>query len=166
MRNGKPRSIIAMASLLLVSLSPAYAQQPMAADGDVQLSPKLRELLRAEMREIATGTQTIALALATADWKTVVSTSAKIRSSYILDKRLSAAQRLELERVLPYQFKELDERFHARADMLGAAASAHDPELATFHFYRMLESCATCHSAFAKTRFPGFSVRKPASHQH
>jgi hypothetical protein len=166
MRNVMLGSSIAIVSLLWMSLAPAHSQPPVAADGDVRLSPDLRELLRAEMREIATGTQTIALALATADWNTVVNTSAKIRSSYILEKRLSAPQRRELERVLPDRFKALDAHFHARAQKLGAAAAAHDAELAAFHFYRMVESCATCHSGYAKSRFPGFSPDKPASHAH
>lgn len=166
MRNRIPASIIAIASLLLGGLVPANAQQPAVAAGDIQLSPQLRELLRAEMREIASGTQILSLALASADWKTVASTSAKIRASYILEKKLSAAQRHELERALPAGFKELDGDFHARAGKLGTAAAAHDSELAAFHFYRMVESCAACHASYAKSRFPGFSPETPATHRH
>jgi cytochrome c556 len=167
MRNKIPMSIIAIASLIFLSgLIPATAQQPVAEAGDIQLSPQLRELLRTEMREIASGTQILSLALASADWKTVASTSAKIRTSYILEKKLSAAQRHELERALPPGFKELDGEFHARAEKLGAAAAAHDSELAAFHFYRMVESCASCHASYAKSRFPGFSPEKPAAHRH
>lgn len=165
MRNKTSATLIALAGLLLGS--PAPAQHEAAASEDVQLSPQLRGLLQEEMREVARGTQTLVIALASADWKTVADTSAKIRASYILEKKLTAAQRHELERALPAGFKQLDAEFHARAEKLMHAAEARDHELAAFHFSRMVERCAACHSAYAKARFPGFATLTPAAdHQH
>jgi cytochrome c556 len=160
----KPLSTAVFASLLLALSATAHAAQPAAASTDVHLSPPLRGLLQQEMREVAHGTQTLAIALASADWKTLADTSAKIRASYILEKKLTAAQRQELERALPAEFKQLDAEFHARAEKLEQAARARDHEQAAFHYSRMIENCAACHSAYAKARFPGFASVTPAAH--
>lgn len=157
------KPLTAILATLLLTLSVAHAQQPA---GDVRLSPQLRGLLQEEMREVARGTQTLAIALSSADWKTLHDTSAKIRASYILEKKLTAAQKRELEHALPAGFKQLDADFHARAEKLARAAEARDHELAAFHFSRMVESCAACHSTYAKARFPGFVAPTPATHGH
>jgi cytochrome c556 len=159
----KPLSTAAFAGLLLALTPAANAAQPAGASTDVHLPPQLRGLLQQEMREVARGTQTLAIALASADWKTLADTSAKIRTSYILEKKLTAAQSQELERALPAGFKQLDAEFHARAEKLAQAAHARDHELAAFHYSRMIENCAACHSAYAKARFPGFASVMPAA---
>jgi hypothetical protein len=156
----------AIASLLLGLATSAYAEHPAATGADVHLSPQLRALLQEEMREVARGTQTLAIALASADWKTLRDTSAKIRASYILERELTSAQRHELELALPAGFTRLDAEFHDRAGKLGHAAEARDHELAAFHFSRMIESCARCHASYAKSRFPGFAPEKPVAHRH
>lgn len=134
-----------------------YAAEPQAPQPGIKLSPDLQNLLRAEMREIATGVQGIAVSLATAGWQSIQETSTKIRMSYIMEKKLTPAQAKELEQALPERFKQLDAEFHQRAERLGVAATAHDAELVAFHYSRLVESCALCHAAFAKSRFPGFS---------
>lgn len=155
------------AATLLLALSAATnAGQSDMASVDVQLSPQLRSLLQEEMREVAHGTQTLAIALAIADWETLADTGTNIRASYILEKKLTAAQKHELEHALPAGFKQLDAEFHARAEKLAHAAEARDHELAAFHFSRMVESCAACHSTYAKARFPGFLQSAPAEHGH
>ena len=141
-----------------------YAAEPPAPQPGIKLSPDLQNLLRAEMREITTGVQGIAVSLATADWQSIQETSAKIRTSYIMEKKLTPAQAKELEQALPEQFKQLDAEFHQRAERLGVAAAAHDPELVAFHYSRLVESCALCHAAFAKSRFPGFSPPVQQNH--
>lgn len=158
------KPLTAILATLLLTLSAAHAEQP--ASADLHLSPQLRGLLQQEMREVARGTQTLAIALATADWKTLHDTAAMIRASYILEKKLTAAQKRELEHALPAGFKQLDAEFHARAEKLAHAAEARDSELAAFHYSRMIESCAACHSTYARSRFPGFSPARPAAHGH
>jgi cytochrome c556 len=93
-------------------------------------------------------------------------TSAKIQASYIMEKKLTPAQAKELKQALPEHFKRLDSEFHQRAEKLGTAAAAHDPELVAFQYYRLMETCALCHSAYAKTRFPGFSPSAQQDHHH
>ena len=145
---------------------PAYAEGPKPPHPSVELSPGLRDLLRTEMREIAGGMQDIALSLATADWKAIQETSTKMRASYILEKELTPAQEKELAEALPERFKQLDAEFHQRAERLGSAAAAHDPELVAFQYSRLVESCAVCHSAYARSRFPGFAPPVQEGHRH
>lgn len=152
-----------LASLALALMSASHAAEQ---NTDLHLSPQVRGLLQQEMREVARGTQTLAIALATADWKTLHDTAAKIRASYIMSKQLTAAQKHELEHALPAGFKQLDAEFHARAEKLAHAAEARDHELAAFHYSRLVESCAVCHSNYAKTRFPGFAAFTPPAHGH
>ncbi len=143
-----------------------HAEAPHAPSQQVRLSPPLLDLLRAEMREISHGAEGLALSLATADWKSIEATGAKIRASYLMEKQLTPAQAVELEQALPLQFKQFDAAFHQRAGKLAAAAAAHDPELALYHYARLLESCAQCHAAFASKRFPGFASPAPQGHHH
>jgi cytochrome c556 len=142
------------------------AAEPPDSSQEISLSPGVRELLLAEMREIAAGVQSVATALALGDWKSIADTSARIRASYILEKQLTPAQAEELERALPQDFKRLDAEFHARAEQLGSAALAHDAERVAFQYSRLLENCAACHAAFARTRFPGFAPPPAESHPH
>jgi len=145
---------------------PASAQEPHPAKNDLQLSPELIEVLRAEMRALLTGIQSLAAAIATADWKNVADTSAQIRASYILDQKLTPAQRNELNVSLPEYFKRLDSGFHLEAKKLEAAATNRDEQLATFHYYRLIESCTACHAIYAVSRFPGFKPSGEATHEH
>jgi len=157
--------IIAVGGLFAFPLQ-SPATEPHDPAQRIGLSPDLLALLGEEMREIAAGVQGIALSLATADWKSMEETSAKIQASYIMQKKLTPAQARELEHALPADFKRMDAEFHQRAGRLGLAAAAHDPELAAFHYSRLVESCALCHAAYARQRFPGFSPIGPQGHHH
>jgi cytochrome c556 len=134
-----------------------------AHSADVKLSPQVLELLRAEMREVSAGVQAMAFSIASGDWRAIQDTSARIRASYIMEKQLTPAQARELESALPPRFKALDAEFHDRAGKLGAAAAAHNAKLVVAQYSRMLESCTTCHAAFARSRFPNFSPGKAAA---
>jgi hypothetical protein len=157
---------IAVIGTLSIGLTTAHAQEPPVLPEDLHLSQDLRALLQAEMREITVASQAVVLSLASGDWKSIENIGEKIRASYVMEQNLSAAQRQELEDQLPDHFKRLDMEFHARAKKLGLAAAAHDPEIVVFQYYRLLESCTTCHTAYAKARFPGFSSIDPEVHQH
>lgn len=158
-------TLITLGSLALVPLQ-SYAAEQEKAHQDVALSPDLAELLREEMREIAVGVQSIPLSLVSANWTSIVETSAKIQASYIMGQKLTPAQVKELEQALPAHFKQLDAEFHQRAGRLGAAAAAHDAELVSFQYSRLIETCAACHAAYATVRFPGFSPAPQQDHHH
>lgn len=150
-------TIKATARRLLLGAAALLGSSAFAADGNVTLSPGVLELLRAEMREITAGVQAVPAAIATGDWQVIQDTGAKIRASFIMEKSLTAEQAAELGRALPVQFKALDTAFHDRAARLSAAASARDAELAAYHYARLLEGCARCHTLFARSRFPGLA---------
>jgi hypothetical protein len=130
------------------------------------LEPELLALLQAEMREISTGVQQVPVAIAQADWETLVQTGKSIQSSYIMARALTKEQAEALESGLPARFKQIDSDFHVRAGMLVGAAEAKDFELVSYHYSRLIESCAQCHSLYAKTRFPGFGPTEAQGHQH
>jgi cytochrome c556 len=153
-----------LAGAIVASSACGRAAEPAAPLRSIQLSAAVKNLLLAEMREIAGGIQGLALAIAIGDWSSIQSTSTSIRESYIMEKKLTPAQAEELERARPQRFKELDAEFHLRAQRLGAAAAAHDAELVAYHYSRLIESCTTCHAAYAGTRFPGFASPPPQGH--
>jgi cytochrome c556 len=153
-------------SSMVASAVTLFADDPPTPHHQVELSPELLTLLTAEMRAQATGAQSVALALATADWQSIQDTSSKMQASYIMEKNLTPAQVKELAQALPAHFKQLDAEFHQRAARLGAAAAAHDPELVAFHYSHLVESCARCHAAYARARFPGFAPPVQQGHHH
>jgi hypothetical protein len=69
------------------------AQAPERHGGEegLPLSPALMELLRAEMREITGGVQSLPLAIATGDWATTTQTSRTIQRSYLMEQHLTEA---------------------------------------------------------------------------
>ena len=159
-------AIIVVIVSLAARLASTYASESHSPSQGVMLSPALLKLLRAEMREISGDVQGMVLSLATADWESVQKTSAKLRASYVMEKDLTPDQAGELENALPERFKQLDAEFHQRAERLGSAAAAHDPELVAFQYSRLVESCAVCHSAYARSRFPGFAPPVQEGHRH
>ena len=166
MRAKRALATIICSVALFGGAGPAGAEAPAGSDQAVTLSPDVLDLLRQEMREISGAVQRIPLALAAGDWKVIEDTSAAIRASYILEKALTPSQARELEHSLPERFKHLDAEFHHRAGELELAARAHDYEVAAFHYSRLLETCARCHSEYAGSRFPGLAPPAREEHQH
>jgi len=156
--------------VLLVSM--AIVSTAIRAQGREQhaeslaLPPDLMGLVRAEMREITIGVQKIPVAIAQADWDLLRTTSESIRSSYIMAKALTPEQVEVLESSLPARFKQIDSDFHERAGNLADAATGRNFELASYHYSRLIESCARCHSLYAKDRFPAFDPIEKHGHQH
>jgi hypothetical protein len=159
-------AMIVIGAVLSSGAASAAAEDSSGTSNSVALSPGLLDLLRQEMREISGAVQGISLALATGDYKVIEDTAAKIRTSYIMGKELTASQAHELERALPERFKQLDSEFHHRAGALELAAGANDFEVAAFHYSRLLETCARCHSEYATSRFPGLAPGPREAHQH
>lgn len=157
-------SLFSLAGTAAAPPATAPAHRPAAAAA-LAMSPALVELFRTEMRELQSGTQVIAAALPAGDWDGIVKASRQMKQSYVLEKKLTSAQRKELG-ALPERFRDLDAEFHARSDRLGAAAASHDPELVAFQYSRLLETCTSCHAAFAPARFPGLAARATESHRH
>ena len=84
-----------------------------------------------------------------------------------MKQKLTPAQAKELHTQLPLSFIELDKQFHYFAGMLKHAAKKKKPELVSFYYSKMSETCASCHSKHATHRFPGFIQNaKNDKHMH
>ncbi len=157
--------------LLFSFIGVALAQQDhMAADKaspTLDLPPKLRAALVAEMGGLRDGVADIAVKLASGEWAAVATRATRIRDSFIMKQKLSPEELAHLERALPVEFLALDEQFHRHADSLAKAAHRKDGELATFYLYKMTEGCLACHARYATHTFRGFGGGKPApAHSH
>lgn len=130
------------------------------------LSPKLRAALVAEMAGLKASVAELSVSLTSGEWEKTAERAARVRDSYIMKQKLSAAELEQLERSLPEDFIAMDERFHQHAEGLAHAAQMRDHELAVFYFSKMLEGCGSCHAKYAAHTFPGYRQTEPASHAH
>jgi hypothetical protein len=131
-----------------------------------QLSPGLRLLLAEEMVALQAGMQSLIPAIISGDWEKIAGLGEKIGDSFILAQKLTPSQADELHRSLPLAFLELDQEFHLYAGMLAHAANNRNPELVSFYFYRMNDSCLSCHRKFATHRFPKLKPGAIEKHHH
>ena len=159
-------TIASLLILVLTAVAPPGLAESAEGNGKLGLSPELAALLKAEMVKLSGGIGVIALSLAKADWEVLEATSDKMHESYIMKKSLTPALAVELKQKLPHAFKRFDAAFHARALKLRSAAQARDFELSAFHFSKLVENCATCHTAYAAERFPGFHQSPQERHEH
>lgn len=106
--------VLAIVIFVTPRLLPA---EPSATIPSLNMSPDLQQLFQAEMRELLLGTQHIAGALPVANWDGIADSALAMRNSYVLEQKLTTAQRQDLEQ-LPEQFKAFDEAFHHRAEKL------------------------------------------------
>ncbi len=139
-------------SLLLISSS-ARAEEAIGA----KLTPRLKQLIGEEMRQVSTAMQTILMALVQGDHPTIAEQGERIHHSFIMKRSLTAADKKQLMATLPPAFIKLDRSFHGLAKKLATAAHAHDSELERFYFSRMTETCTICHGTYALDRFPGLA---------
>jgi hypothetical protein len=131
-----------------------------------RLTPKLQKLFAEEMIAVQAASQQILAGLAAGDHASVAKHAQAIHDSFILDKKLTAQDRRDLETALPPPFLELDGAFHQLAAKLADAARHKDRDLQTYYFGRMVESCQTCHSQYATDKFPAYGGKAPAVHMH
>lgn len=132
-----------------------------------KLSPELRELFRQEMLGLQNAMVELVPAIVSGDWESTARLADRMQAGFVLNRQLTGAQREELHHTLPEGFLERDVEFHELARGLATAAHARRPELVTFHFYKLADSCVSCHSRFATHRFPAFAPKEaPPGHSH
>ncbi len=131
-----------------------------------RLSPDLRDLLSQEMKALQDGMMSIIPAYISGNWHEIATTARKIKTSYILQQKLSEEQRRELKSVLPAEFFNKDQHFHYLAGMLEHAAKSRKPELINFYFSEMSHACVSCHTAFATHKFPALTPKRKGEHTH
>src|SRR5687767_7957753 len=126
--------------ICLLATGALAAPEPTSSPaGALSMSPELRQLYLAEMHGLLGGVEATAVAIPAGDWAAVARTAKAMQDSYVLEKKLTKAQELELGS-LPDGFRALDASFHLRAGKLSDAALARDAELVSFQFSRLLET--------------------------
>jgi len=171
-----PVNTLAVTALLAITCCVdyrhAYAEHPAAHQktavaAELQLSPDLAKLFKAEMSALEEGMKTLIPAIISGDWNAVAATGEQLRDSYILQQELTAELAAELHRALPPAFLELDQSFHHSADKLVHAAKTGNPEVVAFYFYKLTDTCMACHSKYAPHRFPGLAgTDSQEEHRH
>lgn len=164
-------SALLLSSVVLsMSGTPARAandgEATVSSSGDLHLPPKIRSALVEEMAALQPAMARLAAAIPQGDWKLVAETAEAMRDGFILSKALTQDELQTFQNALPEGFLVLDTRFHGYADKLATAARAHDGELVPFYFYKMTETCVTCHAAYAGTRFPGYRLPQESQQHH
>lgn len=166
----KPLIYIALLIFLAPTLSyaedKAQHKEHGEASGVEALSPELRDLLSQEMQALQDGMMSIIPAYISGNWREIESTAGKMKNSYILKQSLTEAQVKELHSLLPHAFVVQDQRFHYLAGMLEHAAKNNKAELINFYFSEMNEACVSCHTNYAKHKFPALSEKKDGEHTH
>ncbi|UCE88489.1 MAG: hypothetical protein JSW10_09070 [Pseudomonadota bacterium] len=135
-----------------------HVTHPAAGAMQLQLAPALRDALRAEMHEVQGAMMQLVPAIASGNWQEVANLARKIEGSYLLKEKLSDKQLNALHEALPADFQRLDHEFHALAGMLAHVTHAPHVELVSFYYYKLTDGCVTCHSRYARERFPAFTL--------
>ncbi|MDH5436612.1 MAG: hypothetical protein OEX83_07615 [Gammaproteobacteria bacterium] len=153
--------------LVLLMTGVSQAGENNKSDNALGLSAATSTLLKQEMNEIKKGMESLVFSIASGDWEKIAETGHQIKHSYIMKNKLTESQRHELHEKLPKQFREIDKKFHYYAGMLSHVAKERDSELVNYYFYKMNESCSSCHSQFVSNRFEGFRQgNKHEQHDH
>ena len=140
-------------------------QTPGGTEAGVHLSPALKELLTQEMIAIQNTMMQMMPLISSGNWERIAHLAGKIAESHIMKRKLTEEQIKELHDTLPWGFKELDNSFHDMAAMLAHVAQEQHIELVTFYYYKLTETCISCHSKYATHRFPALN-RQPMQHSH
>jgi hypothetical protein len=166
----KTSALLLLCSALLCAGAPIRAEvaadAAASAPGELQLPPKIRKALIDEMSALQPALSRLAEAIPQGDWELIAKTAEAMRDGFILKQALTSTELASLRDALPERFLLMDTEFHQQADKLATAARAQDRELVPFYFYKMTETCMTCHSAYAGTRFPGYRPAPDPHHHH
>lgn len=120
------------------------------------LSLETRQVLVEEMQLLASAMGPLHTAVVTGEHQSLAEQARRIRDSFVLKQKLSAAQKKEIA-TLPQQFISADRSFHELAASLAEAGDRQKPALERFYFEEMTRSCQNCHQDFAGGRFEGFA---------
>ena len=121
---------------------------------DLKLPPKYQKLLTKEMLLIREAMQQLMAEITEGQAQPAVQRAEDIHKSFILKQRLSSPELKELLSYLPPAFIKLDREFHGRAKTLAGQLKKEDFDGATITYNQMVQDCTTCHSFYARGRFP------------
>jgi cytochrome c556 len=152
---------------MVLTLSLCAASSMGHADSSVEtLSPDLRVLLGKEMLALQEGMKSIIPAYTSGNLEEVAHIAEKMKNSFILKQNITSEQKHELKSKMPRYFLHLDQKFHEDAGMLEHVAKEKHTELVGFYYYKLTESCVSCHSHFANHKFPKLRVNTTKKDNH
>ncbi len=137
-----------------------------ASDEVESLSQPLRSLLTKEMLALENGMKALIPAYVAGNFEEIATIASKMEKSYILKQEITEHQKHELAEKLPQAFLEKDGQFHHYAGQLQHVAEQKNRELIGFYYSKLLESCVSCHSAYATHRFPGLGRELSENDHH
>ena len=144
-------------AMLIVGFSLSLnASEPKGVES---LTPELRTLLSKEMVGIEKGMKDIFTNIIYGKYGNVKKIATNIKNSFILKKKLTKSQKVELHTKLPKEFLLIDKSLHQDAGALARAADLKDVTLMNFYYSRMTNTCVKCHSKFAKSKFSDFKMQ-------
>jgi hypothetical protein len=129
----------------------------MPSNQAVQMSPELKQFMVEKMQNFQNGMTSLFPAIVSGNWQLVTEIGQKIHDSNIMYQNVPHILIAELHHSLPAMFQELDHSVHHSAGMLAQAAKMKDAQLVNFYYYKITETCVSCHSRFASDHFPGLS---------
>ncbi len=130
------------------------------------LSPELRLLLKKEMNALHEAMNHVFFSYISGEYTRISEIAGKMKNSYILMQNLTESQKSELHH-LPSSFLEMDQKFHDYAEMLEHVAHNKNTDSIGFYYSKLVDSCQSCHSLYAKHRFPILDkLKRATSHGH
>jgi hypothetical protein len=118
------------------------------------LTPKLQDLLRTEMRAVEDASREILSALIAGNDARVAELAQNIHDSFILKQEMTPKDKQALMAAVPDDFLAQDRAFHQLSAGLAQAARDGDRDSQLAEFGRMIEACTACHARYATDRFP------------
>lgn len=148
-----------MVTVVLSAISNiSWSQEASPSAVGSALPDNIRALLIQEMVEVRNATQNILDGLVQGRDEVVAENAQAIHDSFIMAKKMSAADKKTLVNTVPAAFLAKDKAFHKLSADLAAAARSGDRSKQKQLFTELTDACAECHSAHAVDRFPGFSI--------
>lgn len=146
------RSILPMLVIAVTLPLAAESAEPVGP----KLPPKVRGLLVQEMNAILDASHDILDALVRGQDEIVARKAQAIHDSFIMQQKMTKADRQALLDAVPKAFVQRDRAFHDLTGKLAEAARQGDDARQRRLFGRMVDQCAACHTRYASDRFPGF----------
>lgn len=171
MRTGTTRArlCLPLLPLLLMITACGASDRPSSAGGGDDADPmaaadtaaatavvpaRYQGLIRSEMTRVEPAMQQLLSLIARGNATMGAHVAREIEGTFVLKGSMTPAERQEMAAALPAGFVEIDRQFHHRAGELADRLERGDFGGAVEVYSDMTRACVTCHSRYARHRFP------------
>lgn len=148
---------VATAAMFALMPNVVVAEEAAPSAVGAALPTNVRVLLIQEMMALRDAAQNIMDGLVQGRDEVVAENAQAMHDSFIMAKKMTAADKEALVKAVPAAFLEKDKAFHKLSAQLAKAAESGDRPKQNELFAELINACAQCHSEHAYDRFPGFS---------